>query len=155
MTLARLLVEAPRSREPVAFGREGPRGLGELRDRASALAARLREHGGSRWLVHCEDAFAFAVSLFAVAHAGAVAVLLPNRQPGALARAAALGDGALADGAEELRAALAPLDAVIDPLGPAAGACEARKWLVLACLAGLAGLSRRLAACAARPVAFF
>ena len=122
MTLARLLVEAPRSREPVAFGREGPRGLGELRDRAAALAARLHEHGGSRWLVHCEDAFAFAVSLFAVAHAGAVAVLLPNRQPGALARAAALGDGALADGAEELRAALAPLDAVIDPLGPGAGA---------------------------------
>ena len=116
MTLAGLLTDPSRERVVTALGRGGPHELGELRARTAALAGRLREHGGGRWLVHCEDAFAFAVALFAVAHAGAVAVLLPNRQPGALARAAGLADGALADGAGELRAALAPLDAVLDPI---------------------------------------
>lgn len=102
----------------MAIGREGTRTLGELRGRVASLAGRLREEGGRRWLVHCEDAYAFAVALFAVAHAGAAAVLLPNRQPGALARAAALGHGALLDGTAEPRGALAP---VIDPLDDAAG----------------------------------
>ena len=125
MTLARLLADPSPPRAVAALGRDGPRELGELRARAAALAGRLRERGGSRWLVHCEDAFAFAVALFGVAHAGGVAVLLPNRQPGALARAAGLADGALADGAAELRASLAPLDAVLDPLDDAAGAARA------------------------------
>lgn len=124
MSLARLLAGEPPARGPVALGRDGPLELAELRARVAALAERLRERGGTRWLVHCDDAFAFAVALFAVAHAGAVAVLLPNRQPGALARAAALGHGALVDGAGELRGALAPLDAVIDPLEGEPGAAS-------------------------------
>ncbi|HVH07863.1 MAG TPA: AMP-binding protein [Myxococcota bacterium] len=97
MTLGRLLVEGRAERTPVAFGRTGVRELGDLRERVAALAGRIREEGGGRWLVHCEDAYAFAVALFAVAHAGAVAVLLPNRQPGTLARAAELAQGALLD----------------------------------------------------------
>ena len=48
----------------------------------AGLAGRLREEGGGRWLVHCEDAYAFAVALFAVAHAGALAVLLPEPPAG-------------------------------------------------------------------------
>lgn len=118
MTLARLLVAERAERVPVAFGPAGVRELGELRARVAALAGRIREEGGGRWLVHCEDAYAFAVSLFAVAHAGALAVLLPNRQPGALARAAELATGALLDDADALRAAV---PGIVDPLDAAAG----------------------------------
>jgi acyl-coenzyme A synthetase/AMP-(fatty) acid ligase len=115
VTLGRLLLEGRPERTPVAFGRSGVRELGDLRARVAALAGRIREEGGGRWLVHCEDAYAFAVAFFAVAHAGAIAVLLPNRQPGALARAAELTQGALLDDAEG-----APVPRLVDPLGDAA-----------------------------------
>jgi acyl-coenzyme A synthetase/AMP-(fatty) acid ligase len=121
LSLARLLVDPGPPGALAALGPDGPHELAELRTRAGALAAQLRARGGTRWLVHCEDAFGFAVALFAVAHAGGVALLLPNRQPGALARAAGAADGALADGAAELRPALASLDAVLDPLDAAWG----------------------------------
>jgi acyl-coenzyme A synthetase/AMP-(fatty) acid ligase len=121
LRLARLLAEADPSRGPVCFARDGAHDLEELRARAAGLAARLRAEGAGRWLLHCEDSWAFAVALFAVAHAGATAVLLPNRQPGALARAAPLAAGALLDAApEEARAALGAGAAVIDPLDDAA-----------------------------------
>jgi acyl-coenzyme A synthetase/AMP-(fatty) acid ligase len=119
LSLARLLVEARPARGPVAFARGAPRSLDEFRARVAALAGRVRAEGGGRWLLHCEDAYAFAVALFALAHAGALAVLLPNRQPGALGRAARLAQGALLD-APEGGAPIAPC--VLDPLGDAGGA---------------------------------
>jgi acyl-coenzyme A synthetase/AMP-(fatty) acid ligase/3-hydroxymyristoyl/3-hydroxydecanoyl-(acyl carrier protein) dehydratase len=117
LTLARLLAGGRAERVPVAFGRTGVRELGELRERVAGLAGRLREEGAGRWLVHCEDAYAFAVALLATAHAGALAVLLPNRQPGTLARAAHLAQGALVDDAD---GTALPLARVIDPLDDAA-----------------------------------
>jgi len=117
LSLARLLVDGRAEGAPVAFGRSGVREFGELRARVAGLAARLRAEGGGRWLLHCEDAYAFAVALFAVAHAGGLAVLLPNRQAGTLARAAHLAQGALLD--DPLGDAL-PLARVIDPLDEAA-----------------------------------
>jgi acyl-coenzyme A synthetase/AMP-(fatty) acid ligase len=119
LSLARLLVDARPGRAAVAFSRGAPRDLAELRERVAALAGRVRAEGGGRWLVHCEDAYAFAAALFAVAHAGALAVLLPNRQPGALGRAAPLAQGALLDAAEG-GPLLAPC--VLDPLADAWGA---------------------------------
>jgi acyl-coenzyme A synthetase/AMP-(fatty) acid ligase len=116
VTLGRLLAPGRPERTPVAFGRSGVRELGDLRARVAALAGRIREEGSGRWLVHCEDAYAFAVALFAVAHAGAVAVLLPNRQPGTLARAAEQAQGALLD---EAPAGLAAR--IVDPLDERAG----------------------------------
>lgn len=118
MTLARLLADGRPARAAVAFTRGGPRDFEDFRFRVAALAGRVRAEGGGRWLVHCEDAYAFAVALFGVAHAGALAVLLPNRQPGALGRAAPLAQGALLDAAEA-GAALAPC--VLDPLDDAIG----------------------------------
>ena len=121
LTLARLLVDG---RPPRSVGRLRARGPSRPRATCAPGSRAWRggcaSTGGSRWLVHCEDAYAFAVSLFAVAHAGAVAVLLPNRQPGALARAAHLADGALADAAPgEALAPLALASRVLDPLDEA------------------------------------
>jgi acyl-coenzyme A synthetase/AMP-(fatty) acid ligase/3-hydroxymyristoyl/3-hydroxydecanoyl-(acyl carrier protein) dehydratase len=116
LTLARLLADGRPPGATVAFTRGGPRDFEDFRGRVAALTGRVRAEGGGRWLVHCEDAYAFAVALFAVAHAGALAVLLPNRQRGALGRAAPLAQGALLDGAEG-SAGIAPC--VLDPLDDA------------------------------------
>jgi acyl-coenzyme A synthetase/AMP-(fatty) acid ligase/3-hydroxymyristoyl/3-hydroxydecanoyl-(acyl carrier protein) dehydratase len=125
LSLARLLAGGRPPRTPVAVARGGARDFEDFRAHVAGLAGRLREQGRGRWLLHCEDAYAFAVALFGVAHAGAVAVLLPNRQPGALARAAHLAQGALLDAAEgEPRAALAPVPCVVDPLDRSAWAAR-------------------------------
>jgi acyl-coenzyme A synthetase/AMP-(fatty) acid ligase len=114
----------------VAFGREGERTRADLRRDVAALAAQLAPAGGSRIALHCHDAYAFAVGLLAAAQAGAVAVLPPSRQAGALARLAGQVAGFVLDGAHEPRVAgrtvWAPLgDAQTDPAalgapGPAA-----------------------------------
>jgi acyl-coenzyme A synthetase/AMP-(fatty) acid ligase/3-hydroxymyristoyl/3-hydroxydecanoyl-(acyl carrier protein) dehydratase len=125
LTLARLFADGRPARSVVAFGRGGVHDFEDFRARVAGLAGRLRDAGAGRWLVHCEDAYAFAVSLFAVAHAGAVAVLLPNRQPGALERGAHLAEGALLDAVPgEARAPLALAARVLDPLDPSAAAAR-------------------------------
>jgi acyl-coenzyme A synthetase/AMP-(fatty) acid ligase len=83
----------------VAFGREGTRSGAELRTDVAALAARLAPIGGGRLLLHCEDAYAFAVGLLAAGQVGACVVLSPTRQPGALRRLASQVQGVLLDGA--------------------------------------------------------
>jgi acyl-coenzyme A synthetase/AMP-(fatty) acid ligase len=85
----------------VAFGREGERTRADLRRDVAALAARLAPAGGARVALHCHDAYAFAVGLLAAGQVGAVAVLPPSRQPGALARLAGEVAGFVLDGAAE------------------------------------------------------
>lgn len=120
MSLARLFADGRPPRAVVALGRGEARDFEDFHARVAGLAGRLRAEGGGRWLVHCEDAYAFAVSLFAVAHAGAVAVLLPNRQPGALARGAELAAGALLDAAPgEPRSKGGAVPCLLDPLDEA------------------------------------
>ncbi len=112
-------------REPgaiVAFARDGVRSFADFSGRVGALVSELRTLGGTRFLLYTDDSYAFAVALFALAHAGATALLAPNRQPGTIAALAAQVDGAIVDatvGASEL--ARLPR---IDPLGfaPLAGA---------------------------------
>jgi acyl-coenzyme A synthetase/AMP-(fatty) acid ligase len=99
--LAYLLV-APEAGGPVAFGREGTRTSGDLRRDVARLAARLAPFAGARLALHAHDAYAFAVGLLAVGQVGAVAVLPPSRQPGALARLAPDVAGYLLDGADEM-----------------------------------------------------
>jgi acyl-CoA synthetase (AMP-forming)/AMP-acid ligase II len=112
-------------REPdslVAFARDGERSFADFAGRVGALAPQLRERRGTRFLLYTEDSYAFAVGLFALAHAGATALLAPNRQPGTIAALAAQVDGALVD-ASVPSSELARLSR-IDPLGfaPLAGA---------------------------------
>ena len=95
--LSHLLDAAEQVDRPVAFGREGTRSFFELRRDVAALAARLAPAKGEALLVHCEDAYAFAVALFAAARVGARALLPPSRQPGVLARLASEVWGALVD----------------------------------------------------------
>ncbi|MEX2207944.1 MAG: AMP-binding protein [Myxococcota bacterium] len=105
-------------REPgsvVAFARDGERSFADFAGRVGALVPQLRERRGARFLLYTEDSYAFAVGLFALAHAGATALLAPNRQPGTIAALAAQVDGALVD-ASVASSELARLSR-IDPLG--------------------------------------
>ncbi len=81
----------------VAFARDGVRDFADFSGRVAALVAELRRHGGSRFLLYSDDSYAFAVGFLAIGHAGATALLAPNRQPGTLAALAAHVDGALVD----------------------------------------------------------
>ena len=113
MNLAHVLVVSRPDDQLVAFGPDRVHSWGEFRARVAGLAERVREDPGV-WLLHCEDAFAFAVGLFAVARAGATAWAAPNRQGGALAAALPRVAGAILDG--DARAT--PLPLVLDPLAP-------------------------------------
>lgn len=93
----------------VAFGVGGPESLDDFRRRVLSLAGRLGD-GRRRYLVHCEDAYAFAVTLAALAVSANVGVLAPNDSPGTLAELAGDTAGFIGDnGAEN---AIAPLAAV-------------------------------------------
>ena len=95
--LAELLHEGRDPGHVVAFARDGERTFADFAGRVAALAEELRSRRGARFLLYTEDAYAFAVGLLAVAHAGATALLAPNRQPGTIAALAAQVDGALVD----------------------------------------------------------
>ena len=81
----------------MAFGREGDRSAADLRRDVAALAARIGAASGHDLLLHCDDAYAFAVGLLATVQVGARAVLPPSRQPGALRNLAPKVRGALLD----------------------------------------------------------
>lgn len=100
MTPLSRLFAAPGAGGQVAFGREGARTNAELRRDVATLAARLAPVAGARLALHCHDAYAFAVGLLAAGQVGAVAVLPPSRQPGALLRLAGDVAGFLLDGAD-------------------------------------------------------
>ncbi len=92
------LLEGGRSPDaPVAIGRAGVRRFGELVGRASALASRVSEAGGGRWLLAVGDPFGVAVALLGVAAGGGVVLLPPNRQPGTLERLARGAAGTLVE----------------------------------------------------------
>ncbi|MEN8159546.1 MAG: hypothetical protein ABFS41_05670, partial [Myxococcota bacterium] len=95
--LSRLLAAGGGTRN-VAFGREGELSEEQLRADVASLAAHLEPLASGRVALHCQDAYAFAVGLLAVGQVGAVAVLVPSRQPGALLRLAGEVAGFLLDG---------------------------------------------------------
>jgi acyl-coenzyme A synthetase/AMP-(fatty) acid ligase len=98
ITLSRWFEVDPRGGALVAFGREGARSTDDLRRDVAALAARLAPAHGGAVLLHCDDAYAFAVGLLAIAHAGACARLAPSRQPGTLRELAREVRGVVFDG---------------------------------------------------------
>lgn len=101
--LAGLLRAGREDAGAVAFAASGVRDRADFAGHVAGLAERLR--GVARWLVFFEDSYEFAVALFAVAHAGGVALLPPNGQPGTIARLTGdaggflVADGALVAGA--------------------------------------------------------
>jgi len=123
LTSLHALLEARRpGEEVVAFDSAGVCDWQSFAADVRALRDRLRADRTDRWLVVSEDAYAFAVSLFAVAHAGAVAVLPPNAQAGTLARLAPAVGGFVVDDAAVLAGVAA--GPIVEPLGRAATAAS-------------------------------
>jgi len=91
--------EAPEETAGV-HARESARDAGQFLEDVRDLTAALAPSAGLRVLLHCEDVYAFAVGLFAIAHAGACAVLPPSRQAGALADAASGVSALVLDGSD-------------------------------------------------------
>ena len=98
ITLSRWFAGEPRGDRLAAFGREGERSDADLRRDVAALAARISPAAGRDLLLHCDDAYAFAVGLLACVGAGARAVLAPSRSPEMLRELAQKAHGALFDG---------------------------------------------------------
>jgi len=93
------LLALPRSPDAlVAFGRGRERDWADFSGRVEALAERVgAESSPGRWLLDVGGVYAFAVSLFGLARAGARAIVPPNRQPGTLAELALQCHGVLCD----------------------------------------------------------
>lgn len=129
MRLAHVLSDPRPETDRVAFESERSHLYGDFRARVVGLSARLHSEGAGGWLLHCEDAYAFAVGLLAVAHAGATAWVTPNRQPGTLAAALPQVSGAILDAPDPAT----DLPLVLDPLAP--------EWLDAATPSDLAPLA--------------
>ncbi|MFI5315838.1 MAG: AMP-binding protein [Myxococcota bacterium] len=115
--LARLLSVGREPRALVAFSRDAERDWSDFSGRVAALALAVEARRAARFVLFSEDSYAFAVGLFALAHAGARALIAPNRQPRTLAELAAHADGAIVEpGVGELELARLPR---LDPLGVA------------------------------------
>lgn len=91
--------------------------VAELRTRVSGLTDRLSAAEPDRWMVVCENGFAFTVGLLAAWQAGDVALLPPNPKPGSVETCMEAGDGVVTDREElaELGRGYAPLDHEGDP----------------------------------------
>lgn len=73
-------------------------GWAEFRRDVAGLQARLaREEPGGAWILLTEDAYSFAVGLFALWHSGSHAILPPNRQAHSLAALQTRAAGVLSD----------------------------------------------------------
>ena len=92
ISLAELLRRGANPRAPVAFARDGERDWADFAARVGVARRPRSPRGASaRLLLFSEDSYAFAVGLFAVAHAGARALVAPNRQPQTLVGAGRAG----------------------------------------------------------------
>jgi acyl-coenzyme A synthetase/AMP-(fatty) acid ligase len=79
----------------IAFGADGSHNLADFIGRTAALCDRLAD-GGARYLVHCDDAYGFAVALAALSTTGNIGVLAPNAQAGTIDELAPGSVGAIA-----------------------------------------------------------
>jgi acyl-coenzyme A synthetase/AMP-(fatty) acid ligase len=88
----------------------------------AGLQDALAERAPGRWVIFTESTYACAVALLATWHAGSVAVLAPNGQPGTLAALSAEARGVISDSS-------IPGVARVEPL--AAPAPDDRPWRVI------------------------
>jgi acyl-coenzyme A synthetase/AMP-(fatty) acid ligase len=134
--LGELLAVGRDPRSVVAFSRSGERTFADFAGRVASLADAVTARRASLWLLFSEDSYAFAVGLFALAHAGARALVAPNRQSQTLAELALHAEGALVDpgiGEAEL-ARLPRLDPLAAEPEPAPRFGTLDPWLPLAAL---------------------
>jgi acyl-coenzyme A synthetase/AMP-(fatty) acid ligase len=91
---------------------------GEYHGRVAQLCAELAPRPEQRWLLTCEDPLDFAIGLFALWHAGKIAVIPPSLRPGALDSLDHVADARL--DTTKLGAAHAPVQqgAALPPLDP-------------------------------------
>jgi acyl-coenzyme A synthetase/AMP-(fatty) acid ligase/3-hydroxymyristoyl/3-hydroxydecanoyl-(acyl carrier protein) dehydratase len=95
--LGELLAAGRDPRAVVAFSRSGERTFADFAGRVASLAAAVTARRAARWLLFSEDSYAFAIGLFALAHAGGRALIAPNRRAQTLAELALHAEGALVD----------------------------------------------------------
>jgi acyl-coenzyme A synthetase/AMP-(fatty) acid ligase len=95
--ISTFLTEPPSRERALAFGQRGARDWQRFADEVGALAGAVRRRGAGHWLIASDDAYEVALGLLATLHAGAVAVLPANLQPGHLADIAAGVTGVLTD----------------------------------------------------------
>jgi acyl-coenzyme A synthetase/AMP-(fatty) acid ligase len=87
--LATLLAAGRPAEHAVAIHGGRARSWAEFSGRVAGLARLLEGPASTRWALAADDAWAFAVGLLGIWHAGGVAVIPPNRQPGTLKEVAA------------------------------------------------------------------
>ncbi len=88
-----------------------------FRRKTAGLATYLHRRTESRWVLVCEDTYAFSVGLFATWQADDITIHPPNTKPGTIEESYARADGILSDKEEltELGEVVDPLDHAEDP----------------------------------------
>lgn len=138
-TLSRLLLEE-RPADPLVAWRTGERGVDrevrweEFRHQVASLQLELARLPRGQVALYTADSYALAVGLFAIWHAGRVALCPPNGQPGTLEALSDLVIAGVSDGpgavpgrpllSPEARPGPAPLRTAWSPLAPDAVAVE-------------------------------
>jgi acyl-CoA synthetase (AMP-forming)/AMP-acid ligase II len=89
---------------------------GEFRAQVAGLGHRIAEHPAGPWVLLTENAYAFAVGLLALWHAGRHAISPPNHQPATLRQLEARAVGVISDRPDWL-----PESAHLHPLAAASG----------------------------------
>ena len=87
--LTALLAAGRPAEHVVAVHAGGRRSWEEFTSRVAGLARLLDAPPSTRWALCADDAWTFAVGLLGIWHAGGIAVIPPNRQPGTLKEVAA------------------------------------------------------------------
>lgn len=112
--LSRLLISTGNGGDMIATGEAGGRDRNDFTRDVADLTGRLIAAGGKRWLIADGDAYAIAVGLFAVLHAGGQAILPANLQAGHVSDVAKAADGVLID--KMVVASTGPSVSLFDPL---------------------------------------
>lgn len=103
---------------PVSLHNGATHFWGEFSGRVAAVASRLGGAGEARWVLFTDDAWAFAIGLLGIWHAGGIAVVPPNGQLGTLNEVGAAVRGVITDRPEGVVGAetISVLDAGTRPL---------------------------------------
>jgi acyl-coenzyme A synthetase/AMP-(fatty) acid ligase len=125
LPLATLLSTGRPSDRPVALHEGRVRSWDELVVRVAGLTRVLEAPPATRWALFAEDAWAFAIGLLGIWHAGGIAAVPPNGQPGTLKEIGAHVRAIVTDRPESV------VGADVVPIFGESPAVPARRWLPL------------------------